>query len=167
MIGMPPATPTTDPLARLSDDALVRILPWLPVLDEEAASALESAATKLLAHFQREGRLTTHAVATVAEGAALVVAWEGPVLSGCSHDKLNALAAHHQSARRCLDLPPISLRCGYGWRCGTRADLRMWIAAGEADATSIYLDRTVTDLGTWRTRGLVPLAESPLARLLA
>lgn len=157
----------TDPLGRLSDSALVRVLPWHPVLDAAAAAAVMTATTKLLAQFLREGRLHGSAVATVADGAALVVAWEGPPLSGCSHDKLNALAAHHQGARRCLDLPPISLHCGDGWRCGTRADLRAWIAAGEADATSIYLDRTVTDLGTWRTRGLVPLSQSPLARLLA
>lgn len=146
----------------------MRILPWLPVLDAAAATALEVAAGKLLTHFQREGRLSDHTVATVADGAALVIAWAGPALSGCSHDKLNALAAHHQEGgRRCLDLPPISLRCHDGWRCGTRADLRAWIAAGEADADSRYLDRTVPDLGSWRTRGLVPLRQSPLARLLA
>ncbi len=129
-----------------------------PALD---AGPVLVAMDKLFAHFLREGRCSAHGSAMVAEGAALVLAWVGGPLSGCSHDKIAGILTHHHL----LDAPPIAVATGAGWTTVHRAGLRTLAAAGSL--TGDFLDTQVTDLGALRRSGLRPIAGSWLARVLA
>lgn len=166
MIQHDPTMPV--PIDQLPDTALVRVIVAAPALDSAVGAALTTALGKLFAQFAREGRVQLWSTIVAADGAALICAWTGGALSGCSHDKLHGVLEHHErDGRQLLDTPPIAVRTVDGWRHGTRADLRTWIAAGTANAASIYLDRTVATLGEWRSRGLPRLDASPLARVVS
>lgn len=166
MIQHDPTMPV--PIAQLPDTALVRVIVAAPALDHVAGTALTAALGKLFAQFVREGRVQRWSTAVVADGAALLCAWTGGALSGCSHDKLHGVLTHHErEGRQLLDTPPIAVQAADGWRHGTRADLRAWLAAAVVNAASPYLDRAVLTLGEWRSRGLTRLDASPLARLLS
>jgi hypothetical protein len=156
-------------LDALGDDALVRLLAVDPPLSPAAAQALLAALDKLLAQFAREGRLQRWAVASEAGGAALVIAWEGPPISGCSHDKLAQVLAKHEaeSGSSMLAAPPILIEVAGRPRAIDRAALKALVAAGQAGPGSTHWDLRVTTLGAWRRRGRRPAGETWLAPLLA
>lgn len=152
----------------LPDSALVRVVVAVPMLDAAVGAAVISGIAKLFAQFAREDRVQAWSTAIVADGAVVLAAWTGGPLSGCSHDKLHGVLAHHErDGRALLTTPPIAVAAADGWRLGTRADLRAWIANGEITEGSLYLDRTLATLGEWRARGVIRLDASPLARLLS
>ncbi len=157
------------PLDRLGDDADCRIVASDPPLPPDAAAALAAAIAKLFAQFAREGRCRAHACASVLDGAAVVIAWQGDAaLSGCSHDKLaKLLAAHERDGRRLLAPPPLSVIDRAGTvRCLDRAGVRAGLVAGMLDGECQVIDRAVVRLGDWRGRGLVPLRAHALGRVL-
>lgn len=153
----------------LGDDALVRLLAADPPLSADASAALVGALDKLMAQFARDGRLTRWAVATDAGGAALVIAWEGPAISGCSHDKLAQVLAKHEesSGSRMLAAPPILLEIAGQPRAIDRATLKTLVASGQAGPTSTHWDLRVGTLGDWRHHGRRPARETWLAPLIA
>ena len=155
-------------LSGLSDDALVRLLAADPPLTADASAALIGALDKLMAQFARDGRLTRWAVATDAGGAALVIAWEGPVISGCSHDKLSQVLAKHEesSGSNLLAAPPILIEIAGQPRAVDRAMLKTLLAAGQVTATSMHWDLRVGTLGEWRRYGRRPARETWLAALV-
>jgi hypothetical protein len=155
-------------LADLPDHACVLVKPAHPALDAPAATDLGAGAGKLLLQFIREGRATTAAWHVAADGAALVLAWDGGPLSGCAHDRLARLCAHHQQ-RHGQDLlapPPILVQTAEGWRCVDRRGLRALASTGAVTPASLLLDARVETLGAWRRAGCVPLAASWAAPLL-
>ena len=112
-----------------------------------ASSKFITAWEKLAQQFQREGRLSTAAAELVAHGQICLLAWEGPVLSGCSHDKINGLC--RSLMPDLLNQPPIWLRLAQDKAEGlTPAAWRKRLIAGEA-VTEIW-STTVTNLGQWR-----------------
>ena len=154
-------------MIELSDDAQLRLFaaePRLASAVAEAAAALD----KLLLQFIREGRCRTALTATVGDGRWLAVAWEGPPLSGCSHDKLaQVIAAHEQRSEAVLLLPPpIAVGPLGAIRLTHRGELRQWLAAGICTADTPVWNWQVTTLGAWR-RQPQSLAASFLAPLLA
>lgn len=156
------------PIDQLPDSAFVRVVVAVPTLDAGAGAAVMGGIGKLFAQFAREDRVQAWSTAIVADGAAVLAAWTGGPLSGCSHDKLHGVLAHHErDGRALLTTPPIAVAAADGWRLGTRADLRAWIVNGDITAASLYLDRAVSTLGEWRERGVCRLDASPLARLLS
>jgi hypothetical protein len=163
-----PTIPGMPSLDDLGDDALVRLLAAHPPLSPAAAVALLAALDKLLAQFAREGRLTRWAVASEADGAVVVIAWEGPPISGCSHDKLAQVLARHEesSGASVLAAPPILIEVAGKPRALDRAALKALVAAGQAGPSSTHWDLRVGTLGEWRRRGRRPAGETWLAPLL-
>jgi hypothetical protein len=156
------------PLDAYPDEALVRIQAVQRSLSVAQSQQVEQGIAKLFQHFVREGRCDRGQAEVIENGTFIVIAWVGPPLSGCSHDKLNALLAHHQrDGIEVLGVPPISVRSSDGWRHGTRAHVRGWLADGSLAPAAHYLDRTVATMGDWRARGVVPLSASPLRGLIA
>ncbi len=153
----------------LGDDALVRLLAADPPLSVDASAALVSALDKLMAQFARDGRLTRWAVTTDAGGAALIIAWEGPAISGCSHDKLAQVLAKHESSSgsNLLAPPPILIEIAGKPRAIDRATLKRLVAAGQAGPTSTHWDLRVGTLGEWRRHGRRPARETWLGQLVA
>lgn len=152
----------------LGDDALVRLLAADPPLSADASAALVSALDKLMAQFARDGRLTRWAVATDADGAALIIAWEGPAISGCSHDKLAQVLAKHEntSGSNLLAAPPILIEIDGKPRAIDRATLKRLVSSGQAGPTSTHWDLRVGTLGEWRRYGRRLARETWLAPLL-
>ncbi len=126
----------------LPDTAPVRILTCEPPLAE--GPALEAALGKLLAQFVREGRCAAGEATVAAGGRAIVIAWDGPALSGCSHDKINGVVTAF--APQALVSPPILVEGA----CCLRGDLKRRVAAGEVTATTPWWDVRVTTLGAWQ-----------------
>lgn len=155
-------------LDELADHALVRLLAADPPLSAEASTALLSALDKLMAQFARDGRLTRWAVATDAGGAALIIAWEGDAISGCSHDKLAQVLAKHEESSGCrmLTAPPILIEITGRPQAVDRATLKKLAAAGQAGPASTHWDLRVGTLGEWRRHGRRPARETWLAPLL-
>ena len=154
--------PADPQLAALPAEARVRILAADPPLAPAAGMALREAFDRLLAQFVREGRCARAATGIEGGGCFVVIAWEGPELSGCSHDKLSQVAAQHEtrSGSRLLDAPPIAL--GEPPRLVDRAGLRALAAAGGCAADTPWWDLRSETLGAWRA-GPRPLASSPFA----
>ena len=136
----------------LPDDASVRILTCEPPLADPGpvVAALE----KLFVQFQREGRCEAHEIRGDAGGRALVIAWTGAAtLSGCSHDKINAVVTAF--APQALSSPPILIEGA----CVMKRELTQRIAAGTCPDTTPWWDVRVTTLGAWRAMP-VPLRGS-------
>ncbi len=162
-----PGTSAPASIATFPDHAHVRVVVSQPQLDPTAATALTTALGKLFTQFVREDRMQEWTIETIDDGIAILCAWTGGPISGCSHDKLHGVLEHaERNGHSLLAPPPIAVKANDGWRCGTRADLRAWVAAGEVSGASLYLDRTVATLGEWRLRGIVTLEGSglPLVR---
>jgi len=83
-------------IADLSSCALIRVFASEPAMPPVVASEMVAAIEKLLTQFTREGRCTVAAASTEADGRFLVIAWEGPPLSGCSHDKIAQVIAAYE-----------------------------------------------------------------------
>ncbi len=151
----------------LSDDAAVRIFAAEPVLPAEMADAVVAALTKLLQQFIREGRCQAAATVVTEGGRWLVVAWEGPPLSGCSHDKIAQVIATYEQRSGCslLTSPPIAVGQSGAIRLTNRGGLRQWLSAGTCTAETPVWDRQVTTMGAWRSEPR-PLASSVLAPML-
>ena len=126
----------------LPDTALVRILTCEPPVAE--ASALVAALDKLFAQFVRENRCSAWTVTVEVTGRAVVLAWEGGPLSGCSHDKINGVMGAF--APQALISPPILIEGA----CLMRGDLKRRLGAGEVGPTTPWWDVRVTTLGDWR-----------------
>ncbi len=154
-----------DPLAPWPDHATVRLVPATPALDAETGAALVAAIGKLFTQFVHEDRCRAGGAVVLADGAALAIVWDGPALSGCSHDKLNGILAHHErDGRRMLTAPPIVLLDPP--RSLDRAGLRAAVAAGTAGPGTPMLDLTVTTVGAWRSGGRTTLGAHPLGRIV-
>ncbi len=150
-----------------SETALVRIFAAEPPLPAVAQSALVTAVEKLLAHFVREGRCTSAEVTAQENGRFLVIAWEGPPLSGCSHDKIAQVIAAHESTSGCalLNPPPIAIGAAGNVRLTDRAGVRALLATGAADTATVVWDVRAGQLADWK-RGPQLLRESRLASLM-
>ena len=147
----------------LPDHALVRLVACTPALNGPALLALIRALDLLGQQFVRENRCSAFAAEPACAGHLLVLAWDGPALSGCSHDKLNRLFAE-LGVRHEVDLlgaPPLVIAVEDLWTCTDRAGLRA--AAGRVTAVA---DTRCVNLGSWRAQGVRPLADSWLAGLL-
>lgn len=149
----------------LPDGALLRVFAAEPALAPDAATALSDAVGRLFVQFIREGRCTVAEARVEQDGRFLVIAWDGPALSGCSHDKIAQVVAAHEVRHgvRLLDAPPIAV--GAPPRLVDRNGLKELLAAGAATAASPWWDVRAATLGAWRA-GPVPLARSPFARAL-
>jgi hypothetical protein len=154
-----------DPLAPWPDHAAVRLVPAAPPLDADAAAGLVTAIGKLFDQFVREGRCRAGGAAPLADGAVLAIVWDGPPLSGCSHDKLNGIMAlHERDGRRLLAAPPIVLLDPP--RCLDRPGLRAAVAAGAAGPETPMLDLSATTVAAWRSTGRTTLGNHPLGRIV-
>ena len=163
-----PGTSAPASIASFPDQAHVRVVVSQPLLDPTAAQALTAALGKLFAQFVRENRMQEWTTETIDDGIAILCAWTGGPISGCSHDKLHGVLEHaERNGHSLLAPPPIAVKATDGWRWGTRADLRTWIAAGAVTGSSLYVDRTVTDLAEWRERGIIALEMSPVRKVLS
>jgi hypothetical protein len=152
-----------DPLADWPDDACLRLVPADPPLTP--GDPLPAACGRLFDQFVREGRCRRGAAVPAAGGAVLALVWEGPALSGCSHDKLNGVLAHHErEGRRLLTAAPIVLLDPP--RCVDRPALRQAVSAGAVGPATPLLDLSVATIGAWRTGGVTTLAQHPLGRLV-
>lgn len=148
----------------LTDGAQLRVLAADPALAPEAASTLTPALERLLAQFIREGRCTAASAAVEQDGRFLVIAWDGPALSGCSHDKIGQVVAAHEARHgvRLLDAPPIAV--GSPPRLVDRPGLKALLASGDVSAGTPWWDLRAATLGAWRA-GPLPFSRSPFARL--
>ena len=151
-------------IAGLPPDATVRVFSAEPALAPAAATALVAAVERLLAQFVREGRCSAAGAEVAQDGRFVVVAWDGPALSGCSHDKLGQVVALHerQASVELLAAPPIAV--GHPVQVVDRPRLRALLASGALDATAPWWDVRVVTLGAWRAQPAT-LAESPWAAL--
>jgi hypothetical protein len=156
------------PLASLPDDARVRVLTCDPALIGMPAESLVAALGKLFEQFIREDRCTEYAVAIEAAGRALTIAWRGPPLSGCSHDKISQLLASHEARSGCalLTAPPLLVEVAGRPQPMLRGELRRLYATGEiTDASRTWEIRAET-LGVWRAGAGKPLGVSSLTTML-
>lgn len=152
----------------LPASSLIRVLAAEPALTVDSAAPLVEALNRLLVQFVREGRCA-QALATAEEaGRFIIIAWDGPPLSGCSHDKLNQVVAVHEvrAGVRMLDAPPLAIGAPGAVRLTDRAGLRVELQAGRSSATTPVWDLRAATLADWQ-RGPQPLAVSPFARLLS
>ena len=152
-------------IADLSSDALVRVFASEPAMSPTFATELAAAIGKLLAQFTREGRCATTSAAVEGHGRFLVIAWEGPPLSGCSHDKIAQVIATHEARSGCavLAAPPIAI--GKDAVCLTdRAGLRRLLATAACDGDTPVWNLRAAHLGEWRLSP-VPLRSTPWALL--
>ncbi len=150
-----------------SHTSLVRIFAAEPPLPAVAQTTLVTALEKLVTHFVREGRCTSAAVTAQENGRFLVIAWEGPPLSGCSHDKIAQVIAAHESTSGCalLNPPPIAIGAAGNVRLTDRAGVRALLATGAAEAATVVWDVRAGHLADWN-RGPQLLRESRLASLM-
>lgn len=154
-------------IAALSSVALVRVLASEPAMPPAIASEVTAAIDKLFMQFIREGRCTNAAATTEADGRFLVIAWEGPPLSGCSHDKIAQVIAAYEARCGCslLAAPPIAIGEPAAVRLTDRAGLRRMLASGACDAQTPVWELRAMTLGTWRS-GPVMLGSSVWASLV-
>ena len=152
----------------LSATALVRVLTIDPALPAAAAPDLISALEKLFAQFTREDRCHAHAITVEADGRALVIAWEGAPLSGCSHDKINQVLSAHEGRTGCslLAAPPLLVAVAGTPQALMRGGLRRLIQDGQVGPDSASWDVRATTLGAWRDSAGKPFAGSAVAALL-
>ena len=134
-----------------------------PVVASEMVAAIE----KLLTQFTREGRCTIAAASTEADGRFLVIAWEGPPLSGCSHDKIAQVIAAYEVRSGCalLSAPPIAIGEPAAVRVTDRTGLRTLLATHACDAATPVWNLRAASLGEWRS-GPVALQVSSWASLV-
>ena len=154
-------------MLHLNASAAVRIFAAEPALSDAGAQSLVEALQRLLVQFVREGRCTDHHVEAQQGGRFVMIAWEGPPLSGCSHDKIGQVIAQHEirNSVSLIDSPPIALGLKNGIRLVDRAGLRSLLATQQAHgATPVWNVQALT-VGAWQA-GPLPLVETHLARLL-
>ena len=153
-------------IADLSSDALVRVFASEPAMSPTMAHEIAAAIGKLLVQFNREGRCATTAAAVEGHCRFLVIAWEGPPLSGCSHDKIAQVIATHEARSGCalLTAPPIAIGEGTAVCLTDRAGLRRLLATAACDGDTPVWNLRAAHLGAWRM-GPVPLRSSPWASL--
>ena len=132
-----------------------------------AQTALVAALGKLVAHFIRESRCTSAEVTAQENGRFLVIAWEGPPLSGCSHDKIAQIIAGQESTSGCalLNPPPIAIGAAGNVRLTDRAGVRALLATGADETATVVWNVHAGQLADWN-RGPQPLRESRLASLM-
>lgn len=153
----------------LADNALTRIMTCDPALPAEAIPALVDALVKLFAQFQREGRCGASEVLVEVDGRALVIAWEGPALSGCSHDKISQILGLHETRTDCalLAAPPLLVAVAGQPQALMRGGLRQRLAQGTVGPDSPTWDIRASTLGAWRAAAGQPFAGSAVAELVA
>ncbi|MDA3960087.1 MAG: hypothetical protein PF961_04815 [Planctomycetota bacterium] len=152
-------------LSDLPDDALLRVVPCHPALNDEAATAASGAITKLLTQFVREGAVQAAGCEAVHNGGFLLIAWqptETP-LSGCRQDKLSKVLQDHEqrSGSSLLCPPPIILDQAGDPRCGTQGSLRSQVAVGAVSPDSLAYDHLVKQVGEWRRGMPRPIRDIP------
>jgi hypothetical protein len=157
-------------LSTFPDHAHLRLSAIAPPLDEYAGASLLAALGKLFAQFEREGRISAHAMELLGGGTVLALAWEGrEPLSGCSHDKVAQVLKAHQerSGSALLDAPPIVVEVDGVPRAVARPGLRALVAAGAIGPDSWHWDLRCDSVGAWRERGRRAARETWLAPLVA
>jgi hypothetical protein len=150
--------------ANLSPSATVRVFAAEPALSPSAGLALVAAIERLFVQFVREGRCTAAGAELVHEGRFVVVAWEGPAISGCSHDKLAQVVAAHERSAQVAMLAPPPIALGTPPQLVDRAGLRALLARGTVAGHTPWWNLRVATLGEWRAQPQT-LAESPFAAL--
>lgn len=150
------------PLSTLPDQAPVLIRACAPGLDASGGAALWAGLDKLFRVFSGEGRCSAWAGESAAAGWVVVLGWDGPPLSGCSHDRLARLLAVHQQrhGNDLLTAPPLVAQVDGAWRAMSRAELRLH----GTNATPM-IDHRAETVGAWRERGIIRLGESWLGPL--
>lgn len=148
-------------IADLSSDALIRVFAAEPAMPVQVANEMVAAIDKLFLQFMREGRCQTAAAETEANGRFLVIAWEGPPLSGCSHDKIAQVITAYEARCGCalLTAPPIAIGERAAVRVTNRAGLRASLASGACDSRTPVWNLRAATVGEWR-RGPVELGSS-------
>ena len=148
-------------MAAMTENARVRVFAAEPALPATAASQVVVAVEKLLRQFEREGRCVHAAAWTEQEGRFILIAWEGPELSGCSHDKLAQVlqAAERIHGVDILGSPPIALERPP--RLLTRGGLRAALAAEDLSPETCWWPLRAETLEAWR-KGPATLRDSGL-----
>jgi hypothetical protein len=150
----------------LTDDCLVRIATIAPPLNAESAAALVRALDKLFAQFAREARCQAWSITVEAGGAAVVMGWSGPALSGCSHDKINGVLTAQETATGAALLAAPPILAGDPPRALDRSRLKQAITQGAIDGSTPWFDVRAATLGAWRASPR-PLRDSPFGLLLS
>ncbi|TVR42519.1 MAG: hypothetical protein EA402_11560 [Planctomycetota bacterium] len=160
--------PVATALSALPDHAALRVVPACPALDAAAAADASAAMVKLFSQFQREGRCQSAAIEVLGDGHLLLLAWLGPALSGCSHDKINHLLQHlgQRHGRRLLDAPPLVVEVEGVIQHLSHAEFKDLVRQGRLGSHDYAWDSMASTLGDWRLAGRRPLAEHWLSPLL-
>ena len=147
------------PLNHLPGDCLLRVVTSFPLLSYGAADALVAALEKLFVQFQAEGRCADYGLEVAGDGAFVLMAWVGPVLSGCSHDKIGKVLALHEgrSSVRLLAPPPIVAEVDGKPAHFTHATFKAAAVEGSIAEETPMWDTLADTLGAWRHSGKRPL----------
>ena len=134
----------------VSETARLRVFAAEPPLSAAAATAVTTAVMKLLRQFEREGRCALGSAWTEQEGRFFLIAWDGPALSGCSHDKLAQVLQMAESSHGVgiLASPPIAV--DQPPRLMTRGGVRAELAAGQLTWESPWWPLRAETMAEWR-----------------
>ena len=132
------------------ETAQLRVFAVEPPLSAAAAKSVTAAADKLLRQFEREGRCALACAWTEQEGRFVLVAWDGPALSGCSHDKLAQVLQLAERAHQVAILasPPIAV--DQPPRLLMRSAVRAELTAGKLTWESAWWPLRAATLAEWR-----------------
>ena len=147
--------------AILSEDAHLRVFAAEPPLPATTAKLVSAALAKLLRQFEREGRCTQGAVWTEQEGRFVLLAWEGPHLSGCSHDKVAQVVQAAERAHGIDMLASLPIAVDQPPRLLTRAGVRAGLESGVLTSESRWWPLRAETVGEWR-KGPFTLRDSGL-----
>jgi hypothetical protein len=134
----------------VSDAAHVRVFASEPPLPLSASARLTSSLEKLLRQFEREGRCAAGSAWVEEAGRFVVVAWDGPALSGCSHDKIGQILQATERAHAVELLGSAPLAVGMPPQLMTRSGVRAALAAGRLTLASPWWQVRATELSRWR-----------------
>jgi len=137
----------------LPDTAALRVVVAEPALQAGFAADAVTAIMKLMQQFIREGRCTAADVVSLEAGRFVLIAWAGPPLSGCSHDKFAHLLATFESRSGCALLapPPWAVGAPGAVRLVDRAGLKSGVASGEFSAATPVWKVRASSVGEWRS----------------
>ncbi len=152
----------------LPDSAEIRLVPPQPPLDAAAWAALSAALERRFALFTAQGRIRAHALALLAGGAVVLMAWEGAEpLSGCSRDAVSRdLLAAEEGGQCLISAPPLVVEVAGIPQVVDRSRLRVLIQDGLVTGASILYDLNLVQLGAWRQHGRQRLDASTLGQSL-
>ena len=134
----------------MSENAQLRIFAAEPALPAAAAGQVITAVEKLFRQFEREGRCAGGSAWTEQGGRFVLIAWDGPALSGCSHDKVAQVlqAAERAHGVDILASPPIAV--DQPPRLLTRGGVRAGLEAGTLTPDTCWWPLRTATMGEWR-----------------